>query len=603
MTKIQPGSLSAVYLKGSKHKFSFTVENDKDQPAKGTPFFHIKTHTKQQVYVVYDPVTLAPHEKRTFEFEVKLDLPVGEATASFCFEEESTNCVEKPIYIASEGPPIYVSFVWHHHQAPQFYPDGKLKDEWAFIHVAKGGFYSYEGGPYKVHMLLHKKQPGFIDVDHFSPSLLEQWQLFLEGKLDSKAASREDIKALLDSIREGVSQGKIEPLGSVYAHTVQGLLFRKAKQYGLEDFLRKLLSWEITVGLGIVEKVLGTRPRGMWTPEMFWHMELVGLYSSLGIDYTVLCEQHFIKSGGDKEDIYQPYLVRDSYTGSQIVVFFRDLALSNWVSFHVDFRDPEDADNAARRFVIELAKRREQHPGGIVVIALDGENWMIMPNYRKYAPFFLERIVEYMGQSNILVPTTLSGYLAKNPPKRTLNYLPTGSWIELTDRQWTGGVKDELWKEAMETMLLAEAAYQLLGKDSEKMLKDPSSPLYSLFKALAIGLDSDFYWYGDDKREQEFIKAWLAEARKIAKSILETVEVKISERTNSHVFLELTNRNQATATLSVAVQAEGYSSQIHVSVAPNASSRIPVYVSSDSATIRVSAGKVTITELKLAKTK
>jgi alpha-amylase/alpha-mannosidase (GH57 family) len=601
MPRILCDKLKAVYPRGSKQAFGFSVENNEDRAIRGTPFFSLKTQDgKHQLHVVYDAVELAPGEKKSFQFEVKLDLPSGEALASFCFEGEETLCLEKPVYVASEGPPLYIAFVWHHHQAPQVYPDGKLKDEWAFVHVVKGEFYSYEGGPYKVHMSLHKKSTKFKDVDHFSPSLLEQWELFLEGKLHSEVASKEEIRSLLNSIREEASKGGIELLGSVYAHTVQGLLLREAKLYGLEEFVKKLLAWEIAVGLSVVERVLGRRPRGAWTPEMFWHMELVNLYTQLGVSYTVLCEQHFIKSGGDKEDIYQPYLVQDACSGKAIIVFFRDLALSNWISFKVDFKDPEEADDEARRFVIELAKRREQHPNGIVVIALDGENWMIMPSYRKYAPLFLEKIVDYVDQSSgLLLLTTLSEYLEKNPPKRVLNYLPTGSWVELTDKQWTGGVKDQLWKEAMETLTLAEAAYQLLGIEADKLLSDAESPLYKLFRALAIGLDSDFFWYGELTREQEFIRTWLAEARKIAEGILGAVEAEITEKTSNYALLELRNKNSLTVSLKVITGGKGYSSQSQVTIAPCTLVKVPVYLAGDSSSIKIASGKIVIAELTL----
>lgn len=592
--KVSPGKIGAVILQGSKVSLNFTVENDEGTPVKGTPFFNLKAQGKQQIYVVFEQAVIQPGEKATFNFEVKFDVPVGEAVAYFCFETDKAVCEERQVYIAGEGEAIYVAFVWHHHQAPQFYPDGSLKDEWAFIHVAKGDFYAYSGGPYKVHMETHKRIPGFIDVDHFSPSLLEQWLLFLSGKLRSSTATKEDVEGLLSFLREKIREGIVEPLGSVYAHTVLGLVLKKAKQRGLDEIAKKLIEWELREGLKIVEEALGRRPSGLWTPEMFWHMDLVDLYGSLGVRYTVLCEQHFTRAGGDKENIYEPYVVEDPISGRSVVVFFRDLKLSNWISFKVDFKNPEEADNEARRFVIELAKRREVAPGGIVTIALDGENWMIMPAYRKYAPYFLEKVLEYILESQVIRLTTLSKYLDQNPPKRVLDYIPSGSWVELSDKQWTGGAKDELWNEAMETLVYVESAYRLLEPEAERLLADPDSPLYRLFKAIAIAIDSDFYWYGELEREREFIKEWLAEARKIAGEILGNLKAREVGRTNNHAFIEIENRNLFSAKVRIVSEAKSRVDETSIIIPASSKVTLPVYVGDSNTLVRVVSGKVTL---------
>ena len=151
----------------------------------------------------------------------------------------------------------------------------------------------------------------------------------------------------------------------------------------------------------------------------------------------------------------------------------------------------------------------------------------------------------------------------------------------------------------METLTLAEAAYQLLGIEADKLLSDAESPLYKLFRALAIGLDSDFFWYGELTREQEFIRTWLAEARKIAEGILGAVEAEITEKTSNYALLELRNKNSLTVSLKVITGGKGYSSQSQVTIAPCTLVKVPVYLAGDSSSIKIASGKIVIAEFTL----
>ena len=420
-----------------------------------------------------------------------------------------------------------MAFVWHHHQAPTLLPDGKPHSTWAVKHLTEGLYYNFTGGPYAIHLEIHRRHPEVRDVDHFSPSLLEAWNLVIEGVIDASPTARSLARRVIEELRALVASGRVEPLASVYAHTVQGYMLRLFESKGLGWFAEYLLEWELELGARIVERCLGVRPRGVWTPEMFWDQRLSEIYRRKGFEYTVLCDQHFAKAVGDKRSIYEPYVMRD--TG--LKVFFRDRQLSDWISFMGDPGSEYAADLEARRFIVALFERLRRHPGGVVVIALDGENWMFMPSAKRYAPYFLDRVYAYLeANSEYFETVTLSDVLGSIEPTRQIATIPWGSWVGLSASQWTGNERDELW-EYVVTKLRWVAA--LLGSLPEpvrsKLSNDPQSPVYRALLASAIAIDSDFFWYAWKEPERTIIKSWADEAERVSKEELSKLEVVIEQ--------------------------------------------------------------------------
>lgn len=587
---------------GRKSSISFTIKNEGGELLSGTPCVVVKQPPSSEpvLYAVFDDTSIPPSGEVTLSVELDLIGLKGEIEVEAGFESNGKVLASdsRRFYIYSEGPPVHVAFVWHFHQAPQFRPNGVYKDEWPFLHVYNGGFYGYRGGPYSVHVQLHQRVPDWRDVDHFSPSLLEQWSRAIEQgyRMEGFAVPPEDarvlaVKEVLESVRAVAAEGGTELLGSVYAHTILGFLLQESEKHGISRLVRFLASWELQEGLKIVEQVLGARPRGVWTPEMFWHMRLVEIYRENGVEYTVLCEQHFNQSSGDKGTIYEPYIVRDE-KGNELVVFFRDLALSDWISFKADFKNTDEAEKAAWNFVIELAKRRAIAPDGIIVVALDGENWMIMPEYRRYGPYFLEKLALLIARSGIIKTTTLSEYLKQHPPKRVLKYIPAGSWIRLSDVQWVGGVKTATWAEVMSRLKPVEALLEALGEEQLKViLQHRVEPVYSVFRAAAISLDSDFYWYGEMERERNFVLEWAREAENLALSLLSSIRAEVN-RLNEHL-LEVRLVNPTELRLSVSVQAG--TDSLAVALEPSSEKRLFLEVREGSLELR--AGELTLARL------
>ncbi len=469
---------NVILVENEKYLLTFSIENTLNRDIKVIPSFELMVGERKVLIGVFEETEINKGQKSFFSAEFRTPSIYGEGEIIVNIEYLDGQQLTKsyPIYVVKEQEPLHIAFVWHHHQAPQFYPDGKYKDDWPFRHVHTGSFYGFKyGGPYYVHLQIHRREGEFRDIDHLSPSLLDQWKNALEnGYTFQDDVVRDDerikkIREVLEGYRRLAKKGVIEVLGSVYAHTVQGLVIKIFSKEGMGDFIRKLLEWELKLGIKKVYEILGVKPRGVWTPEMFWTMDLLDIYDKCNIEYTVLCEQHFRKAGGDKDSIYEPYILEDPMTGNRLTIFFRDIKLSDWISFRADFKSIEHADLEARRFVVSLARRYTKYPGGICVIALDGENWMIMPSVRIYAPFFLEKVIHYISKSRVLKLVTLSEYLRYRKPQKILWYVPWGSWINLSGKQWTGGVKDELWRYVLDKLSWVAALYKLID---EEILED-----------------------------------------------------------------------------------------------------------------------------------
>lgn len=581
---------------------SFSILNEGGEVLSGVPYLVVKhpSSSEPALYVVFDETSVPPRGEVKQSANVELSGLEGEVEIEASYEREGRVLASssRRFYVYGEGLPVYVAFVWHFHQAPQLYPSGIYKDEWPFLHVYSGGFYGYKGGPYSIHVQLHQRVPGWKDVDHFSPSLLEQWVNGVErgyrtAEIDVQPGDTRilAVKEVLESVKAIAKAGSTELLGSVYAHTILGYLIREAKKHGIGRLLRFLISWELQEGLGVVERVLGQRPKGVWTPEMFWHMRLTEIYRENGVEYTVLCEQHFRKASGDKNTIYEPYIVRDE-EGNELVVFFRDLSLSDWISFKADFQSLEEAEAAAWDFVIELAKRRTAAPGGIVVIALDGENWMIMPKHRRYGPVFLEKLASIISRSEVVKATTLGEYLKEHPPRRVLSYIPAGSWIGLSDTQWTEGIKLETWTEVMRRLKPVEALLEVLGEEQTKiLLQQRIEPIYSIFKAAAISIDSDFYWYGEIERERNFVIEWAKEAEKLAFSLLSSIQVEVHRLDERLLEVKLVNPTEFSLNLFIQTDTD----LLGVKLEPVSERRLLIGIPKTSLELR--AGELTLARL------
>jgi len=424
----------------------------------------------------------------------------------------------------SNRKPLYLTIVWHHHQAPNYTPDGRIHSPWAYIYVWGEQLKPYGKGPYNFHAVILKKHPHFKATYNLSPSLLYQWRLaiekgieFIDGrKYEPSTPEIMLIKETLNSYIDSLNRGQIDVLTSIYAHTIAGFLTDVMKAHDI-------VYEEIAYGKKITEETIGGsyEAQGIWTPEMAFSMDLIPIYYDNGIRYTVLDEvHHFNHAEGDKNSIYEPYIVVDTSSGKYIYVFFRDSELSNIMGFNNNFYDEIHAWRNAYEYSLRIAHKWFIKEAKSLVIALDGENWMIFSKNPPATAIFLDKLAIYLEtlqDMGFFKLSTLREIIENIPASKVLTNIPTNTWLG-TFRKWRGERQEheQYWVRAYEIYRKINCYEKLIsGKD-----RDSRRARWSLWHAL----DSDYWWA--EFWSPSIINMWLAEARNIVESNLKKVYIR-----------------------------------------------------------------------------
>ncbi len=459
-----------------------------------------------------------PEEPGRYMIELRIDGKPYDAAAFI---------VDEP----SRRKPLLVSFVWHHHQAPNYTVDGKIHSPWAYIYVWGSHLSPYGLGPYHFHAALLMKKPWFRSTYNLSPSLLEQWRMAIEEGVEFVTGEKYTpvspevtrLRETLDMYREAARRGQIDVLTSIYAHTIAGYL---AEVLEMGDVVEE----ELVYGKQVTEKVMGDgyRPLGFWTPEMAFSMRLVNIYERNGIEYTVLDDQHhFSGAVGEKKGPREPYLLVDPVTGSHITVFFRDHALSDILGFHNNFLDEPHSWRNAYETALRIAEQWYDSSAKTLVLALDGENWMVFPKNPPQTAYYLDKLADYLGAvagEGFIELATLRDALEKHPPRRVLKHVPLNSWLG-TFRKWRGEIGDheEMWFRAV-------ARYRMIRGYERAVARDRYSR--EARWALWHALDSDYWWA--EFWKPDTIEMWLRRVDELVGSRLKRLKV-VAEPMGSYV--------------------------------------------------------------------
>ncbi len=425
------------------------------------------------------------------------------------------------------GKAAYFTIVWHNHQAPNYMPNWKVHSPWAYVYVWGGYLTPYGYGPYHYHAKLLDLRKSFKTTYNLSPSLLAQWLMAIERGVEYLSGEQYDpesfnvrmVSETLTLYREALERGQIDVLTSVYAHTIAGYLL---------DWLKAgdIVSEELSYGRSITMKAFGPSyvPLGAWTPEMSFSMGLVPIYASNGIKYTVLDEEfHFKASAGDKGTHKEPYIALNTASGDYVVVFFRDTKLSNILSFKNDFLTELHAWRNAYQFSYIAAKEALDPLARALVLALDGENWMVFSKNPPLTAYFLDKLVDYLvalDSEGALKLSNLREMFEEVPCRRVLKHIPTNSWLG-SPRKWRGE------KEGHENYWLRVAkAYRAL-KVYEEAIGVRSSESSKVRWALWHALDSDYWWA--EFWSPPIIDVWLRGAESTIAGLLQKISVESVE--------------------------------------------------------------------------
>ncbi len=432
--------------------------------------------------------------------------------------------VSLPFAVLSRRGAGSLVIVFHNHQPLNKRPDGTYHSPWAFEHVWSDEFSPYfRGGAYLAHAHLLDKFSKSAHLSYnLSPSLLMQWRECVEqGVLLDRGDKLEYVhqdderarlvRLALETYKRLSREGTIEVLTSFLAHPIAGYVI---ESLGWTDIIEE----ELAQGRAVTEEIMGVRPRGLWLPEMFFSMKLVPMLVRHEIEYTVLDGlYHFSEARGDKSTIYEVYEVE--HDGFALTVLFRDTRISNLLSFTLNkARRPVEAKINARTFVLECLKSLLGSNGGVLTVALDGENWMVLPRPNPETFIVLSEMLSHLSQ------LSRDGYLRickvsdvlRRSSRRRLSYIPSTSWLGSCSK-WTterAEVQSRLWSTARLAYQYYKAYREVFG----------DGPMISyLAHCMMNAIDSDMYW--TEFINEEHVYLWSGEIVRTVSSELSKIRV------------------------------------------------------------------------------
>jgi alpha-amylase/alpha-mannosidase (GH57 family) len=255
---------------------------------------------------------------------------------------------------------------------------------------------------------------------------------------------------------------------------------------------------QLTLAVEQHERLFGKKPRGLWPSEGSIAPELIPLMQQVGINYFCTDEQNLFHSierdpsfAGrtvDHLELFQGWRVQ--FDGASVNAVFRERPLSDFIGFTASKNDPKDA---ARHLLHHLThiSGMVPHDTGLIPLILDGENaW---ETFRDGGESFLRALYSGIEEaSEQLISCTIENYFQRNPPRKTLTTLHTGSWICGNFDIWIGeDEENRAWDLLGQTRAFLQSRIdsgELKGPDLERAMQE----IYA-----AEGSDW-FWWYGPD---------------------------------------------------------------------------------------------------------
>ena len=242
----------------------------------------------------------------------------------------------------------------------------------------------------------------------------------------------------------------------------------------------------------------GCAPKGLWPSEGSVSEEVAAMAAEAGFLWMATCQGVLYNSLKNNpsfsfgpKDLFSPFKIK---TGRRhLNMIFRDRGLSDAISFHYYHQDPQEAAKDLMGHLKNICREVKDMEAPLATIIMDGENaWEYYSNDGwDFLRAFYRRLEE---EKDSIKTVTISDYLRKHPPKKTLKRLFPGSWIETNFKIWIGHREDNTaWDDlylARNSLVRFEAKNK--DKESQKKTKEAWCHIY-------IAEGSDWcWWYGDE---------------------------------------------------------------------------------------------------------
>ncbi|MFI4914185.1 MAG: glycoside hydrolase [Steroidobacterales bacterium] len=328
------------------------------------------------------------------------------------------------------------------------------------------------------------------------------------------------LSGLLPRYRRLVDSGQCELSTSPYAHPILPLLldFRTARESVPAAPLphasaypggAERAAWHLQEALRVFKRVFGVTPAGCWPSEGAISADTLTLIERHGWRWTASSESvlqnclnggsRALTSGGGQPpsggDVPAMQLYRVG--GGRLNCLFRNDELSDLIGFTYSGWHGDDAVNNFVARLERLAQAEGEHPGRLLLVALDGENaWDHYP-FNGY--YFLKGLYAALAEHPLLELTTPSELLARQPPATALPHVVAGSWVHGTLSTWIGERdKNAGW----DLLVEAKQAFDAVVASGRLSADDRLHAEHQL----ALCESSDWFWWLGDYISYEAVR-------------------------------------------------------------------------------------------------
>ncbi|MBI1911858.1 MAG: DUF1926 domain-containing protein [Deltaproteobacteria bacterium] len=213
----------------------------------------------------------------------------------------------------------------------------------------------------------------------------------------------------IELLQPMVSAGQVEIMGGGYYEPVLSVLSEKDRYRQITSFSDR------------IEALFRVRPRGIWLAERVWEPTLPTTIKKAGLEYLVVDDYHFIKSGLKRQDLGGYYITEDQ--GDVIKIFPGSEALR----YLIPFKTLDHLEGHLKGLNHFLKK------GNAAIYGDDGEKFGSWPETYKWVfeEGWLENFFRTLEHnSEWLKPASLGDYMDNEEPIGQI-YLPTTSYMEM----------------------------------------------------------------------------------------------------------------------------------------------------------------------------
>ncbi|VAW38185.1 Alpha-amylase [hydrothermal vent metagenome] len=212
----------------------------------------------------------------------------------------------------------------------------------------------------------------------------------------------------IEKMRAMVRRGQLEVMGGGYYEPVLAVIPAEDR------------AGQIRLMADNIERLFGARPRGIWLAERVWDPTLPADLHAAGVEYLVVDDYHFIKSGLRRDGLFGYYVTEE--LGKPVKVF----PGSERLRYLIPFEEAGKFEEYMRG--LEAGGQRRA-----AIFADDGEKFGVWPGTNKWVyddgwiDSFLDKLEE---SSEWIKPVTFSEFIDAEEPLGRV-YLPTTSYMEM----------------------------------------------------------------------------------------------------------------------------------------------------------------------------